>query len=479
MPASARQPAKRKGLPGGVGRKRKGLKKATTTRPSTTSTDPARDCVQHGYIAAGPIAAGAFSTIRHARVESGHPRLRAGLEVAIKTWGVAACKRDAGNAFNRDTELATLRRAALRPHPHIANLLDVLCGPVYTHAVLEYCSGGSLLRHLQRLQTSKGGIRPGGLVPNALPSALSGAMDARHARTLVRQVLSALAFLHGMDVAHRDVKPANVLFTDASRTSIKLCDFGFAVVCPRGHKLRMRCGTPMYNAPELVRGVEYLGPPVDMWAVGAMLYEMLHGRPAFHGNTLPQIEQRIRTAQHQPLSLEVPADGRSLVSACLVASPNLRISASTALSTHPWLAIGTPPTPPTSASAAVAAAAPSAVGANDPNSPLEASLAAASLTAAPATTSTLTRSSLAEPEGNVTRTESGGSSGTTVTDAEAEPALQSAAAAAVTTLPPFLSKHPELALQVYHSRVGTRSKLEPSVAPTPAQAKPTPGRTVV
>ena len=43
-------------------------------------------------------------------------------------------------------------------------------------------------------------------------------------------------------------------------------------------KLRVRCGTPIYSAPELVKGHEYLGPPVDMWAYGAVVYEMLHGK---------------------------------------------------------------------------------------------------------------------------------------------------------------------------------------------------------
>ena len=43
----------------------------------------------------------------------------------------------------------------MRPHPHIANIVDLISGPVYTHAVLEYCGGGTLLRHLQRLQTTK------------------------------------------------------------------------------------------------------------------------------------------------------------------------------------------------------------------------------------------------------------------------------------------------------------------------------------
>lgn len=433
--ATDRSPSKRK----------KKAKKSSTARPSANSTDPARDCAQQGYRPLGPIAAGAFSTIRHARVETGNPRLSAGFDVAIKTWSVALSKKDAANAYNRDTELATLRRAALRPHPHVANLLSVLEGPVYTHAVLEYCAGGSLLRHLQRLQTSKGGHQTKqSLAPNAPPSALSGGMELGHTRSVARQVLSALAFLHSLSITHRDVKPANVLFTDVHRHTVKLCDFGFATLCPPGSKLRMRCGTPIYNAPELVRGNEYYGPPVDVWAFGAMLFEMVHGKPAFHGHTLSQVEQRIRTGQHLPFDSEVPAEARALIGACLTANPTQRISAPAAL-VHPWLAIGTPPTPP---------AAPVPLAATTPP-----------------TTSDL--SSLMDPCDREARTASGGSTASSPDVDEAptdEPAFLSSH--------PFLSRNPALALRIYHSRVGQRSQLS-KVEPALQPREPLPGRTVV
>ena len=502
-------PASARPRPAAAGAKKKKLvKKATTARPSATSTDPARDCVQHGYHPLGPIAAGAFSTIRHARVELGHPRLPAGREVAIKTWGVAACKKDAANAFNRDTELATLRRAALHPHPHVANLIDVLNGPLYTHGVLEYCSGGSLLRHLQRLQTSSGGHQSRILRGGHAPPALSGGMEPNQARWITRQVLSGLGFLHSLDVTHRDIKPANILFVDASRTSVKLCDFGFAVVCPPGQKLRMRCGTPIYNAPELVRGVEYYGPPVDVWALGAMLFEMLHGKAAFHGNTLAQVEQRIRNGQHLPFSSEVPAEARGLVTACLTLNPGQRATASGAL-LHSWLAVGAPPraegsspglappalstplaaeappdeTPPAPAApAAPMASTPPATPA-PPAPPAPPAALAASPTASLAALVASDRpSSRRESHDTIdTRTDSESSASDASPrgdgfnrQVDAEDGKPQPTELMAKELPPFLSKHPALALQVYHyhSRVGSRTKLEP-------RANATPGRTVV
>jgi serine/threonine protein kinase len=77
------------------------------------------------------------------------------------------------------------------------------------------------------------------------------------------------------------------------------CDFGFAKRC-RGQRLHTICGTPIYMAPELTQESKkgYLGCPVDMWAFGALLYEMLHTRVAFNGVSEQQLHQRIRRATH-------------------------------------------------------------------------------------------------------------------------------------------------------------------------------------
>ena len=82
--------------------------------------------------------------------------------------------------------------------------------------------------------------------------------------------------------------------------------------------------------------MQYLGPPVDMWAYGALVFEMLHGKPAFHGNTLPQLEQRIRAGgAHLPYGCG--GDARALVQACLAERPAQRLDAHAALR-HRWLA---------------------------------------------------------------------------------------------------------------------------------------------
>ena len=90
---------------------------------------------------------------------------------------------------------------------------------------------------------------------------------------LLRKVGSALVLLHSLGVAHRDVKPANVLFTDTARRDVKLCDFGFALCCG-GRRIKSVCGSPAYMAPEIWKRESYEGAPVDVWALGSFLYEV-------------------------------------------------------------------------------------------------------------------------------------------------------------------------------------------------------------
>ena len=110
----------------------------------------------------------------------------------------------------------------------------------------------------------------------------------------------------------------------------------FAVVC--GAKtLKKYVGTPAYLAPELVAGTDagYLGRPVDMWALGCTLYEMLHGRLAFSGEP-HQVGTRIRAAKHDTLDPSVPAAAKALLGALLTKDVSKRPSATATLAKG-WL----------------------------------------------------------------------------------------------------------------------------------------------
>src|SRR5712691_10780109 len=93
--------------------------------------------------------------------------------------------------------------------------------------------------------------------------------------------------VHGRQVIHRDLKPANVLLTADGQP--KITDFGLAKKLDEEGRTRTGAlmGTPSYMPPEQADGkIEKLGPEADIYALGAVLYEMLTGRPPFHGATV-------------------------------------------------------------------------------------------------------------------------------------------------------------------------------------------------
>jgi len=87
-------------------------------------------------------------------------------------------------------------------------------------------------------------------------------------------------------VAHRDLKPDNVIVEDQGKGAmhVKLIDFGFSVPISGQKKLRTFCGTPSFMAPEIVMRKEYDGQMSDVWALGIMLYNLVYGKCPFRGH---------------------------------------------------------------------------------------------------------------------------------------------------------------------------------------------------
>jgi len=201
--------------------------------------------------------------------------------------------------------------------PWVANLIEEHTSATYTIAALELCRGGSLQRHLEKL--SKGGRDKSGHL---------AAMAASDVARFGGQVSAALHHLHRLCVVHRDLKPANILFY--GECHLKLCDFGFALACRDGERLHTICGTPVYMAPELTKSTRgmhkrgYQGPPVDVWAFGCLVYEMLHSRLAFSGSSAEELFRRIRAGTHAPLREHVSKELRALIKGCLALAPSRR-----------------------------------------------------------------------------------------------------------------------------------------------------------
>ncbi|PZR53730.1 serine/threonine protein kinase [Xylanimonas oleitrophica] len=196
-------------------------------------------------------------------------------------------------------------------HPHVVRVRDLVVEGDRLAIVMDYVPGGSLRQLL----------------------AAHGPLAPRDAVGLAVEVLEALGAAHGRQVAHRDVKPDNVLLSEPWRPgltgAVRVTDFGIASVM--GEKARMTTGllgTPQYMAPELITTGQ-AGPPADVYSTGVMLYELLAGRTPFAGpGTDFTVAYRHVTAV--PPRLPLPADLWSALERMLSKDPDARPSAADA-----------------------------------------------------------------------------------------------------------------------------------------------------
>jgi len=183
-----------------------------------------------------------------------------GRQVALKVFqpDVAAAMGPA--RFQREVEIATRLE-----HPHILSLYDSGEAEGLLYYVMPYVEEESLRQWLDR----------------------EGQLPIEDALRIAREMAEALDYAHEQGVVHRDVKPGNVLL---QRGHALLADFGVAraLDVAGGEKLTrtgVSVGTPHYMAPEQATGAESADARSDVYAVGAVLYEMLTGEPPYTGST--------------------------------------------------------------------------------------------------------------------------------------------------------------------------------------------------
>ena len=181
-----------------------------------------------------------------------------------------------------DRFLAEIRTTANLQHPHILPLFDSGEADSFLYYVMPFIDGESLRDRLHR--------------EKQLPIA--------DAIRIASEVASALHYAHRHGVIHRDIKPENVLLQDGRAM---VADFGIALAASRAGGSRMTetgmsLGTPQYMSPEQAMGEREITARSDVYALGAMTYEMLVGDPPFTGSTAQAIVAKVVTGAPTPPS---------------------------------------------------------------------------------------------------------------------------------------------------------------------------------
>ncbi|MBI4964203.1 MAG: protein kinase [Desulfomonile tiedjei] len=190
--------------------------------------------------------------------------------VALKTRRFDLVYEEKDLKFIVDKFFEEARIAGNLIHPHIVTVYDVGREGDYCFIAMELLEGESLTNF----------NKPERLLPPAKVA------------ELIKRVCLALDFAHSHDVIHRDVKPANLMFTRDRR--IKITDFGIAMVTSTSRSGELQVmGTPSYMSPEQTKGLD-LTPQTDFFSLGVVFFELLTGRRPFGGRTLYELMDNIR-----------------------------------------------------------------------------------------------------------------------------------------------------------------------------------------
>jgi serine/threonine-protein kinase len=245
-----------------------------------------------------------------------------GMGVVYQAWHLrlnrpVALKMLLSGPYARPAELERFLReaeavAALQ-HPGIVQVHDageVEGRPYFTMELLE---GGNLADRIQG-------------VPK----------PPRHAAAMVATLAEAVQAAHECGIVHRDLKPGNILMTVSGTP--KVTDFGLARWLDGREDLTISgalVGTPSYMAPEQARGNKVaIGPATDIYALGAILYELLTGRPPFRSDTASATLHQVVNEEPVPprqLNPRVPRDAQTICLKCLHKEPHKRYASAQAL----------------------------------------------------------------------------------------------------------------------------------------------------
>ena len=274
----------------------------TTSHPQSATPDQ-RAIAIPGYEILGELGRGGMGVVYRAR--------------QTKLHRVVALKMILSGAHAGEADLARFRTEAEAiarlQHPNIVQIHEIGEHEGKPFFSLEFCAGGALDRKL-------------GGTP----------LPPKEAARLVETLARAMFVAHQANVIHRDLKPANVLLlTDGTP---KITDFGLAKKLDDTSGQTQSgaiMGTPSYMAPEQAGGKSHeIGPAADVYALGAILYELLTGRPPFKAAT--PLDTVLQVVSQEPVPVRrlnppVPTDLETICHKCLQKDPEKRYASAAAL----------------------------------------------------------------------------------------------------------------------------------------------------
>ncbi|XP_028175426.1 uncharacterized protein LOC114363802 isoform X2 [Ostrinia furnacalis] len=234
---------------------------------------------------------------------------KTGQEVAIKT--IKKCK------IESEADLVRIRRevqimSSVR-HPNIVHIYEVFENSEKMILVMEYCSGGELYDYLSQKKV----------------------LQEEEARRLFRQIATAVYYCHIHKICHRDLKLENVLLDHTG--SAKIADFGLSNVFKETSLLSTFCGSPLYASPEIVKGTPYIGPEVDCWSLGVLLYTLVYGAMPFDGSNFKRLVRQISNGDYyEPKN---PSSASPLIRDMLTVDPLKRADIAY-ICDNPWVNAG-------------------------------------------------------------------------------------------------------------------------------------------
>ncbi|CAI7908978.1 unnamed protein product [Closterium sp. NIES-53] len=201
------------------------------------------------------------------------------------------------------TEVAIMRK--LQGHPHIVEIKDTAEDAKFVHIIMEMCSGGDLLDHINTQLC----------------------ISEREAATIVRVLVQTIHFCHVSGIMHRDLKPENVLLGSPGQWwDLRVADFGFSVPLRAGQRMKGYAGSPFYMAPEVLDGL--YGHEADIWSLGVILYTLLSQKLPFWDDTDAGVYELIRRCEVDTSSGVWPlvsGSAKDLVHRMLAFDPNHRL----------------------------------------------------------------------------------------------------------------------------------------------------------